>query len=394
MSLEETAGVAPEAAPAAPTPTETPAPSAIDAAKPEAMNEEQAQEANRAELRKVYEKNHPPEKARAEDGKFVGKPAEKAPEKPAEAKAPEKAAETPKTEAKPAAEPAKDSKEAPRAWAADMKAKWAAVPDDVKPYVAARETELHEAKSQIGRLEGIAKPIQAVFGKHQDYLKVAAPNQTMEFVDYILTAAHKIDTDPDAAFAELTERVKFKDPAAFIKSFAKTNGIDLGTVWDPSEQPPDPRVTALERENRELRQYQERQQQERAAEAERAKAAEFEQHQKLLNDFLADKPDVDSIQTELQAAVTALLTSHPAMDRRELLAKAYEQARWLNPSTRKAMQDAATAEQEKARVAAAEQAAAKARQAASVNVRSSPYSNEGESDEKAALRAIWRRNHG
>lgn len=385
MSLEDTS-VAPEAAPAttpsAPTPeANAPAPAAKE---PEYKTDAEAESALDDELAKVWAKNNAPdepdkpERARDEQGKFVGKepkegidPAKA--EKSAEPKdkAPEKAADKPEaTQPKPAIE-------APRAWAADMKAKWASVPADMHKYIADREQELHEAKSQFGRLESIAKPVQGLLAKHEAYLREMAPGKPLAFIDSVLEGSMMLD----------------RNPAQAIKHFAKLYGVDLGQLWDPTEQPPDPQVTALQRQVTQYQRQIEAMQEERAATTHQSEAARQQQYESVVDEFFASNRDAQAISKELTAAVAALKAEHPAMDPRELLQKAYEEARWLNPSTRKALVDAEMAAAEKTRADAAREAATKARNAQSVNVRGEPQRHDHDSDdEDERLSAIWRKH--
>lgn len=412
MSLEDT-GVAPEAAPATTPPPATDTKPAAESAPPvEYRNEAEADAALTATLREKYRELTAPEapeaptRERDEAGRFVGKEPAAKPAEPAKSgetgkDEPAKAAKTGTEPAKPA-EPGKPAADAPRSWAADMKAKWAAVPDDVKPYVAARETELHEAKSQIGRLEGIARPMQSLMAKHADYLKSAAADRPLDFVDSILTAAHKLDTNPDAAFAELAANMapRFKDREAFVKSIARNLGVDLGRVYDPLEAPPDPRVLQLEQENRQWREYHERQERQRAAEAQQAEAAREEEKMSYVQKFMASKPDVFSsdaeterVWLEMSPIVAAIRARNPQLGVDAVLSEAWTAYERTLPASFEKLVAAEADKKLKEREAAAAEAAAKARAANSVNVRSAPNARESDSDddETQRLRAVFRR---
>lgn len=415
MSLEDT-GVAPEAAPATtPPPAADPKPAAESAPPVEYRNEAEADAALTATLREKYRELNAPEAPetpaakRDEAGRFVGKepkpaeapkeaPAAKVDEKPAKVPA-EKPAESPKAETpKPAAD-------APRSWAADMKAKWAAVPDDVKPYVVARETELHEAKSQIGRLEGIARPMQNLMAKHAEYLKSAAADRPLDFVDSILTAAHKLDTNPDAAFAELATKMapQFRDREAFVKSIARNLGVDLGRVYDPLEAPPDPRVLQLEQENRQWREYHEHLERQRAAKAQQAEAARQSDTMGVIDKFVASKPDVfkpddkagiERVMVELSPFVQAIRARNPQLGPDAVLEQAWTAYERTLPASFEKLVAAEADKKLKERDAAAAEAAAKARAANSVNVRSAPNARDADNDddEEQRLRAVYRRS--
>lgn len=373
-----------EPTPSAATPEDkSPAPAAKE---PEFKSEADAEAALDDELAKVWAKNNEPDEpekeAQPRDPKtqrFVGKepkdgidPAKA--EKPAEPKdkAPEKAADKPAE-----TQPPKPTIEAPRAWAQDMKAKWANVPADLHKYIADREQEHHETRSHVGRMEAALKPVQSILTKHEAYLKEVAPGKPLAFIDSVLEGAMALDRNPEAA----------------IKHFAKLYGVDLGRLWDPAEQPPDPQVTALQRENAQLRRHFDAMQDERAAGAQHAQAARLVQYESVISEFVKDNPEVEAVKAEMPAAITALIAENPAMEPKALLAKAYEQARWLNPSTRKSLLDAEMAAAEKTRATAAREAADKARNARSVNVKGEPQRHDLDSDdEDERLDAIWRKH--
>ena len=417
MSLEDT-GAAPEAVPATPAPPADAKPAAEAAPPVEYKNEAEAEAALDAELRETYRKStateaETPGRERDEAGRFVGKspatdgdksppPGEKAGDKTQVA---DKATEKISAPGEKIAAEIKPAVEAPRAWAADMKGHWAKVPGELHKYISDREGELNDAKSRLGRAESIAKPMQGVLAKHEAYLKAAAADRPLEFVDHIIEAAHKLDRDPDAAFAELAANMapRFKDRDAFVKSIARNLGVDLGRLYDPLEAPPDARVLQLEQENRQWRQYHESQERQRAAQAQQAEAARTGETLSVIDKFVASKPDVfnpsdkdgiERVMVELSPFVHAIRARNPQLDADAVLAQSWTAYERTQPASFDKLVAAEADKKLKERDAAAAEAAAKARAAMGVNVRSVPRSNAADSDddEDNRLRAIYRRN--
>lgn len=363
MSLDDTlAPAAPaDSAQTAPAPTPEPvAPAAeTEAAAPEVSVDD--------ELSKIWQKHNP---SRDETGKFAPRnPA--APEVPAEAQV----EETQPAEAEKPAEPAKPAVEPPRAWSAEQRAVWAKMPPEAQQLVAARETELHEIKSTVGRLEAEYRPIREMLS-HQ-YVQSASGGDGPGFVRFLLESAHAID----------------QNPAAMIKRLAENYGVDLGTLYDPLEAPPNAEAARLARQNALLQGQMEAQQRQRAAEEQAARGQAIEA---VIQQFLSQHPDAaadPAFNAEVAAEVHALRMIHPHMDHATLLKNAYERAAWANEAKREERRAAERKAEEAKRIAAAKEAAAKARTAASVNVQGSPSRAVGEVDLESTLRGIWRKNH-
>lgn len=300
----------------------------------------------------------PPKEAAKEPASVDGegqppKADDKAPDQPAEAK--------PKT---PAVEP-------PRAWNADAKAKWAAVPPELQQVISQRETELHEIKSQYGRVNAEAGAFKQAYEPFNQYLQAVGMNPP-QFMKEALTTSYMLDTKP-----EMT-----------IKHLAKTYGVDLLKLVDMSEPAPNPQVAALERENHMLKQRQAAEEQQRAA---YQKAAREQQYLGIVESFLSTKPEAAKVQRELFEEIAAINAANPNKGAEEVLDLALERALWLNPETRAARikQESETAE--RARVEAAKKAADAARQARGVNVNGAVISGAQSGDLETDLRSIWRK---
>lgn len=352
------------------TPSAAPAVEATPAAEPvvEALKDAAPAKVEASideDLAKVYRNANKP---RAEDGKFApANPDAKPSEAKVEAVVEQPGTEQPKPEAKPAVDP-------PRAWAADMREKWAGVPPEVQSYVAARENELHEAKSNLGRVAAEYGPVREVLGQYGDYLKsVGQPLPT--FINNLMAASQALDTNPGDT----------------IKQLARMYGVDLGQLWDPSEQPPDPKVTALERENQQLRSQREYQEQQRAVSMQTAREQEFQQ---LWNDFQTKTPDAKDIHDEIVIEIAAIQRAEPNLEPAAILQKAYDRAAWVNEKTRSARIKQQFETQERAKVEAAKKAAEAAQKAKGVNVAGAVRTSNGAGDLDSDLRSIWRKNAG
>lgn len=341
---------------------DTPAPEAAPApveAKTDVADEGPSLE---EDLSKAWRKANPPR----ENGKFVSrdpKPEAVVPEiegKPGE--------DAPPAEAKPETEQPKTAVEAPRAWTAEAKAKWAALPPDVQSYVSTRENELHQIKSDMGRLSAEYTPTYEVLNQHQDYIK-AVGKPVPQLLNDMLAASQALD----------------RDPGGTIKALAKMYGVDLGQLWDPSEQPPDPKVTALERENARLQSMH----QQRAAQEQ---AARESQYNGLVEEFLSKNPDAKALIRDMAPLIQAIQLEKPTLEPTAVLQEAYDRAAWANPATREARLKSQQEVAERARVEAAKKAADAAKQAKGVRVAGAVASANGAGDLDSDLRSIWRKH--
>jgi hypothetical protein len=313
---------------------------------------------------------------RSEDGKFAskdGKPSEQpAPAANAEPEAQQdaKAAEQPKEPEAP-----KPVVEPPRGWKDEHKAKFATLDPELQKLVSTRETELHEAKSQLGRYQ----PIGQVISKHAGYLDQVAQATGKNLPTYL--------NDLISYSAALDAK-----PAETIKALANMYGVDLGELYDPLAPTPDPAVTALQREVQELRAERQREQAERAAWEQETRAAQQAKLVSEVDKFFSETPDAAGLEPEIEVQISALRKAEPNADPKTLLAKAYERAVWANPERRAAKLKAEQEAAEKSRIEAAQKAVTTAKNAARVNVNGSPRQGASTPDLDTDLRSIWRRN--
>lgn len=322
-----------------------------------------------SDLRSVWAKNNKP---RDEAGRFAqrqpetGKPATEAPEAVADEATAEAADEAPK--------PATPAIDAPRAWKAEAKAHWSKVPPELQSVIAASEQENQNLRSQVGRFEAEYRPLREAMKPYEGYLKEVSGGNVAGYVQRLLAASHALDTNP----------------AETIKALANTYGVDLGQIYDPLETPPDPRVAQLERQLAAYQGHFEQMQQARAASEEAARTATANE---AVDAFYRDHPDANDIpEAEFAAQIQVIKAMEPDLDYAAALKKAYERAVWSSDGLRQKRLEAIQRDAEAKRIAAAKEAASKARSAASVNV-TGAVAGRAAPDMDADLRSIWRKNN-
>ena len=118
-------------------------------------------------------------------------------------------------------EPAQPAIDAPLSWSADMKAKWATLPPDVRAYAAQRESDAHKRISEMGQQ---VKSYES-FAKHIEPIRQFAARMGVtedRLVGDFVQAQHALLTEPRQAIAWL----------------AKTYGVDLpsATAENPGDE--------------------------------------------------------------------------------------------------------------------------------------------------------------
>lgn len=357
-------------APIAETPVET-----VSENSPSAMGIEKPQIDK--ELMAVWKKNNP---ARDEFGKFASdeeKPAEEGAE-PAAAEPEQDSAVAPKetAEVKPE-EPAIDP---PQSWTAELKAKWASVPPDMREFIAKREADAHAEITRRGEqakaYEDVLKaydPIGQLIQSHKDDFirRGISPVQAFET---LLTAQRSLDQNPVNGLVQI----------------GLSYGIDLRPVLQGQQAivpaQPDPRIAELEAKLRQVEgSLTERQRQERAIAEQQLHAQEAEVQQ-IIGDFSKDKPYF----SEVKPVMAALLSSEQAKD----LAEAYDMAVNAKPEIRQRIQEDQRKAEAAKREAEAKAKADQARKSAQVNVKSSSATKTSPKTVDDTLREVARRHYG
>jgi hypothetical protein len=314
------------------------------------------------ELKSIWNKHHP---ARDDAGKFASR-------NPVEQSAPEgtdPAAQVADQTAETVVEQAKPAIDAPISWSAEQKAKWATLPPDVQTYVAQRERESHEAISRAGQQLKAYEPIGQVI---QQYAHVFQKSglQPHDGIARLMAVHEMLEADPRSA----------------MEKIGKAYGVELQGPAPQSDNPYDDKIARLERiiEQHESKlTAQERNQ----LAAERAREdANNAALAREIEDFAKDKPHFEAV----RGIMAGLMSSGAANDLKE----AYERAVYADPTIRQSMIADEQSKAEAKRKADEAERVKKAKQAAGVNVKSSPGSTVSAKTMEDDLRAIWTKNHG
>jgi len=297
---------------------------------------------------------------RDESGKFTAKDTDK---KPAPAEKAEAAAkETPEAPKEEAA--SVNAPPMPNSWPKEKAETWTKLDPAAREYIAQREIEVQRGFAKQAEKFAPFQQIEQLFEPYQDRMK-ADGMTPVQAVQRLLGAQRILDSNPVHGLAWL----------------ARSYGIDINNLpqqlaAQQQNRPAqgDPRVeTALQRVERLERELQDRQEAER---------------QSLNQSILSE---IDTFRAsgkhpyfeDVRADMAELITIGSATS----LADAYERAVWANPTTRAKLIEA----QRKTEAEQAQAAALKAKQAGSINVRSSPASTTPNRNPRETMAAAWDR---
>jgi hypothetical protein len=381
------AAVVETAVSSAPAATSTPAPTIDD------------------QLSAIWEKNNPPEKF--EDtpaaSNSVAKALTGAPAEGETTDAPEESpteetntpSDLPKSEgSEPASSPAIA---APHSWSADVKAKWASLPPEVQEYVAQREKETHTKITQQGNELRAFLPVREVY-------------------EHIRSQGIPAGREPEV-IANWARAQAFLDnnPVEGLKWLAQTYKVDLSQLSGVPQKPTDtqaiddlfrdPRLDKIAPEIGELKgqvtQLQRQLQAGRYAEQARQQATV----ETIISEF-SNRDDVKDLWTDLEpdivVEIEAIKAQEPSLPYEKMLEKAFDRAKWANPSIRSRILDAQAQKEREAQEAArkkeqaeAAKKAEAAKRQASMNVRSGATAStptfDGKWDDKGRLHALYDR---
>lgn len=321
----------------------SPAEAIVEAPAVEVSTPEQVDAERTAELRAIWDKHNPP---RAPDGKFSPRnPVEPDEAAPVEGAADEPEGQSPETEA---VEPEKPAINAPVSWPAEMKAKFGTLPPDVQEYVHKRESESQQAISRMGNQIASVKPVVEILEQYKGRFEKAglAP---AEGIDRLLNVEAMLEANPYTA----------------IQQIANAYGVDLGLFngGQPSGES-NAEIAGLKRQIEHLTSQLQETSTRVMTREQREQIAEQQAVEAQIAEFVKDKPDFDALEAEMLVAIPAIRQQKRGLSPKEVLAEAYEQAKWLNPQTREKM----LAEQRKAEAAKqAEEAKKRAAEAKKVN---------------------------
>jgi hypothetical protein len=349
MSLEDVTG----AATAAPEPTaivETPAAPVEAVSTPSTAPETSLRDT----AGEVWDKLN---SERDESGKFASK--DKTPA------APEKgdAAATEVSDATKEQAASLNAPPMPNSWSKEKAETWSKLDPSAREYIAQREIEVQRGFAKQAEKFAPYQAMDQLFAPYADKMKASGMNP-VQAVQRLLNAQRILDTNPVHGLAWL----------------ARSYGIDVNSIPQQVAQMQaqtaqvDPRVeTALQRVERLEAELQERQEAER---------------QSLNSSILSE---IDTFRAsgkhpffeDVRVEMAELITIGSAAN----LNDAYERAVWANPTTRAKLIEA----QRKTEAEQAQAAALKAKQAGSINVRSSPASTTPNRNPRETMAAAWDR---
>lgn len=362
MAFEDN-GAAPAAADT--SAASSPAPTSEAPSSPEAR-----EAALDSDLRAVWDKVNQP---RAEDGRFAGSdkpptlttlPADTA--KPTQGQAP--------TEAKGQAQPPA-TLPAPQSWPAELKAKWDALPPDVRDTVAKRERDATAQISRMGNQVAAWRPVSEIVERHRGDFERAGMD-VPQGIEALLNANRMLNDNPAAAIAQL----------------AKNYNVDLAQL--AGGQPRDANTAALVAQIQDL-------QRQVAETSNRVVSRERQDTEARIGDligridkFSADKPDWDALQDDVLTNIQIIRRGSPALTPDEVLQQAYDRAAWANPDSRarRLEADAKAAAEKKQKED--QERAERARNASRVNVRGDTVSGSSPKDWDSDLEAIAAKAYG
>lgn len=295
-----------------------------------------------AELSAAWDRENQP---RGEDGKFASENEDKSLEGTPSNEAPE-----------PAAQPTID---APISMPSALKEEWSKVPPAAQEWIAKREAESHRQITQLGQQAKAYEPIARLVESNRDVFQ----NQ-------------RRNVAPEAAISQLLEaqRQLDRDPVASIAHIARVYGVDLtmfaGQGENASNQSPElaslrSQLDHLVQRNTQLEQLVMTREQ-REAQANETRLIS------TVESFLKENPMDDAMQEEVAHHVQVLNSTNPAMSELDKLKTAYERAKWSNPAYREQIIAKENAEKQAKAQKDAQEKAAQAKRASSINVRSSP----------------------
>jgi len=304
------------------------------------------------DLRAIYAKNNPD---RSPDGRFASKsdqsPTEKTPEQ------------------SPTAIPV------PQSWSADVKAKWDVLPSDVKAFVAKREQEAHEHISRQGQQLKAYEPFQRVLEQSRPTFDKYGMS-VEEGISQVLRANDYLERDARSA----------------IRDLAEAYGVDLRALAGLQGSPQNATEHALRAEIADLRRWQSEVSQ-RMSSQERQ---EFERRQGAIQtqiaDFAKDKTDFADLEDEIEHEIIVLKQKSPDLPITEVLAKAYDRARWANPEARAKVLEAEKKAEEAKRLEEAKKRSSDAKRSAPLNVKSSTANSSAPRSMEDTMREVYRRS--
>jgi hypothetical protein len=319
-------------------------------------------------LAKTYEKLHP---GRDEHGRF----------KPRDGATDAAPATNPDQAQTLASEQAKPAIEMPKSWSADRAKLWDTAPPELREIIANRETEAHKQISQQGQLISAFEPYVDILEQAGSYGEPIGMGGG-EYLQNLINA----------------DRLLNQDPMTAIQSIAQAYDIDLtqfGGQQYADGQESSPQVHGLLNKIAQLEARLNETTQHVQTREHREAQAQFQTLEGQVAEFSKDKADFKDVADDVVDQIRAL-KANPATARlphAELLAKAYDKARWANPAVRERLLKEQQAAAEKQRTEEAQRRAAEAKRSGSVNVRGSVANGSAPKSVDDTLRETYKRIH-
>lgn len=271
-----------------------------------------------------------------------------------------------------ATETATPSIQVPQSWSADVKDKWATLPPDLQAFIAKREGEAHSTITKYGEQVKQYEPIG-------------------NLIEHYRSSFERSGVTPDVGLQRLLEADQRlnQDPHSAIMWLADAYGVNLaeliGGQQDGSTQEGmlHQTIAQLRGELNEIKSGLNAQQQQKAT-------AELKSVEKQIDEFSKDKTDWKDLEEDILSEVVALKHASPNSPPLEVLQKAYDRARWANPSVRDRILKEQREAEGKKNQEEAKKRADEARKATSINVRSQTANGAAAASMDDTLKAAFR----
>jgi hypothetical protein len=307
-----------------------------------------------ARLEAIYDRLNPP---RAPDGKFASRTSDN-PVSVEQTEETELTDQPPQeTEGQPQEPPAAVT-EPPQAWSAAQKELWASIPPAAQEFVARREAEAHKAITRMGNQLAQFRPLNELLVTRKDTF-----------------ARHGVD--PQAGISRLLDVQDSLDnePYAAIAAIAEAYGVDLAAFAGQHQQQyvdeqgnpvqPDPVISSLQQEVRQLTQRLTERERTELRERERQTQDLQRQTDEEVGKWANGKDYFD------EPAVKQMMAAAIGNGTAETLDEAYDMACNAIPSIRQKIRDGERKAEDAKRAEEQRKKAAEAKRANTVNVGSS-----------------------
>ena len=201
--------------------------------------------------------------------------------------------------------------EAPDGWSAEMKEAFAALPENVRDYVTARDKAAHAKLSEQGRTIATLKPVGDTIDQYRHTFEARGLD------------AH---TAVSAMF-EVQDRLD-RDPVTAIRQIAQIYGVDLTQYGGQPQEAPqgDASTAAVHQHIASLEQQLDAIRNETAQDRNSRQAREVQDSETRVAEWAKGKPHYEVV----RQAMARLIQSGEAAD----LDAAYDKATWMNPENR------------------------------------------------------------